>query len=200
MQAEAPGAHLLQAAQTLPQLLVGEAVLRFAGVAHDGIANLEIPAGVVAAAHRFGNAPVLCQNVDVGNIVQVDVSVHSPRMVKFLVGHGVGGEHHVPPEKPAGGGQGQLRVAGAVHPAALLLQDAKDGRVGQGLHGKVFLKILAPGKGLLQCPGVFADARLVVEVKRRGKHLGSFLKNPVLQRKVRHDRSTPSCVKNAFSI
>ena len=126
------------------------------------------------------------QQVDMGNVVQVDIGVQGPGLGEFLGGHGVGGEHNLRAVEATGLGQGQLGGAGAVHAAALLAQNAQNGGVGQSLYGKIFLEVRAPGKGLVQCPGRAADATLVIEVKGGRISLRGLLKYGIGKGKVRH--------------
>ena len=189
MQPETLCAQFFQALQALLQLGIGEAVLRVARIAHDFVTDFEVSAGIVAAADGFGNAAVLTENVNVGNVVEVDERAEAAGVVELMVGHGVGGEHDVPPGESAGVCEHQFRVAGAVHAAAFFLQNAEDSGVRQGLDGEIFLKIFAPCKRLLQRAGIPADSGFVVEVVG-GRVLGSgIFKHRVRKRKIRHGSS-----------
>ena len=95
----------------------------------------------------------------------------------------------VAPGESAGVREHQFRVAGAVHAAALFLQNAEDSGVRQGLDGEIFLKIFAPCKCLLQRAGIAADSGFVVEVEG-SRVLGSgIFKHRVRKRKIRHGSS-----------
>ena len=171
MDAELLGAHGHQAGVGLGHLVFGHAVLGVAGVVHDAVAQIKGAAGIVAAEHRFGHAGHFGQEIHMGQVVQVD---ESPQVVGLfhILGRGVvGGKHDLAAGKAAGFGQLQLGIAGAVHTAALLLQDREQIGVGRGLDGEIFLEALVPGKGLVDAAGVFADALLVIQVERRG-HIG----------------------------
>ena len=189
MQSEALCAKFFQALQALLQLGIGEAVFRVARIAHDFVADFEVSAGIVAAADGFGNAAVLTENVNMGDVVEVDERAETAGIVELMVGHGVGGEHDVPPGESAGVREHQFRVAGAVHAAALFLQNAEDSGVRQGLDGEIFLKIFAPCKRLLQRAGIAADSGFVVEVEGGRVLGGGIFKYRVRKRKIRHGSS-----------
>ena len=189
MQPEALCAKFFQALQALLQLGIGEAVFRVARIAHDFVADFEVSAGVVAAADGFRNAAVLTENVNMGDIIEVDERAKTAGIVELMVGHGVGGEHDVPPGESAGVREHQFRVAGAVHAAALLLQNAKDSGVRQRLDGEIFLKIFAPCKRLFQRAGIAADSGFVVEVEGGRVLGGGIFKHRVRKRKIRHGSS-----------
>ena len=72
-------------------------------------------------------------------------------------------------------GEQELGVAGAVHTAALLVQDAQQRGVGSRLYGKVLLEPRVPGKGGVDGTGALANAGFVVEMERRGDVCGDFL-------------------------
>ena len=176
----------LQSFQSFLQLRIGEAVLRLPRIAHNGAADLEISARVIPAADAFRDTAVLFQNVDMGNIIQIHISPQCPGMVELLIRHGIGRKHNIPTVEAAGICQGQLRIAGAVHTAAFLLEDAQNGRVRQCLDSKIFLKILTPGKSLVQCPGILSNAVLIIKMKRGGVLGRRSFKNFIRQGKIRH--------------
>ena len=101
-------------------------------------------------------------------------------------GHGIGAEHDIFARKAAFFGHEQFAFAGAIHPAALFLENFQDMGIGQGLDGEIFLKAGRPGKGGIQRPGLAADARFIIEMEGRGKTAGRRFKNVVRQRKIRH--------------
>ena len=186
VQAEAHGPQVPEAQKRLRQLRARHAVLGVAGVAHDGVADAEGAAGIEAQAHRFRHAAVLRQRVHMGDVVQVDVRAQPPGEGELVPGHVVGAEHDVPALKSAGVGQHQLGGAGAVHPAALLLEDAQNGGGGQGLDRKVLAEILDFAKGVLERARGLANAALAIEMKRRGKLACRLENHLILQGKIRH--------------
>ena len=121
-----------------------------------------------------------------GDIVQVDIRAQPLGEGKLLPGHVVGAEHDVRPLKAAGVGQHQLGHAGAVHPAALLLQDAQNGRRGQSLDREILAEILDFAKGVAERARGLADAALAIEMKRRFKLLRRLENHLILQGNIRH--------------
>ena len=162
MEAKGFGAQRLELEQAFGQLLTGEAVLGLAGIAHNGGADSEIAAGVEAAAHALRHAAVLIQHRHMAHVVQIDERAQAAGVSEFLRGHIIGGEHDLMALKAQGLGQHQFCFAGAVHAAALFLEDAQNGRVGQRFDGKVLLVIRAPGKGLIHGLSGAADACFVI--------------------------------------
>ena len=79
------------------------------------------------------------------------------------------------PVKPQRLAQHQLGQGGAVHAAALFLQDLQDDGVGQGLDGEVLPEALVPAEGLIDAAGIFPDALFIVDVERRGHILNDLL-------------------------
>ena len=77
--------------------------------------------------------------------------------------------------KAAGLRKQKLGVAGAVHTAALLVQDAQQRGVGRCLYRKVLLEPGIPGKGGVDGTGALANAGFVVKVERRGDVCGDLL-------------------------
>ena len=170
--AEVPGAALAQLAEGLEELLGGHAVLGVAGVVHDAVGELEEPARVEAAAHRFGDtAHGLLVEVDVGDVVEVDDGAELVGEHEVLGRGIVAREHDVVTGDTAGVGKHELAGARAVAAAALLVQDLEDEGVGRGLDGEVLVKAGVPGEGLADGAGVGTDASLVVEVEGRGELL-----------------------------
>ena len=144
-------------------LLLGHAVLGIAGLVHDleaflALAQLEGPARVVAAEDVLGDPGHTVQEVHHGGIVQVDVCAQLVCLLHVLHGGLVGGEHDIAAGKAAGLAQHQLGQGGAVHAAALFLQDLQDDGVGQRLDGKILPEALVPAEGLVDAAGVLTDA------------------------------------------
>ena len=161
-------------------LLLGHAVLGIAGLVHDleaflALAQLEGPARVVAAEDVLGDPGHTVQEVHHGGIVQVDVCAQLVCLLHVLHGGLVGGEHDIAAGKAAGLAQHQLGQGGAVHAAALFLQDLQDDGVGQRLDGKILPEALVPAEGLVDAAGVLTDALFVVDVERGGHVLDDLL-------------------------
>lgn len=77
-------------------------------------------------------------------------------------------------------GQQQLCIGGAVAAASFLVEDLQDIGVRGGLHGEIFLEAGVPSEGFLHFPGVFPNARLVIQVEGGGDLGGNGLR--LLQR------------------
>ena len=168
VQAEALCALLHEHAVGLRQLLAGHAVLRVLGHVHDVVADGEIAAGIEAAADQLRHAAHALHGLDERIVVEVDDRALRPGARKLRIRRLIRREHDLVPGKSRRLGEHQLRLAGAVHAAALLAQDAQDERVGCRLHGKILLEARIPGKRSAQRPRGAADARLVIDMERRG--------------------------------
>ena len=153
-------------------LVLGHAVLGIPWHIHDGIAQTEGAAGIVAQAHGLRHFLRRAgQQVYMGSIVQIDIGpqFHSPAHI-LLRGH-VGGEHDLVTGDAHSLGQQQLCIGGAVAAAAFLMEDLQNVGVGGGLHGKILLESGVPGEGFLHFPGIFPNACLVIQVEG-GRDLG----------------------------
>ena len=159
----------------LKDLCADHAVLGVAGVAHDGIAQLELSAGVVAQADGLGNAAVLFQEINVRKVVQVDERAQLAGVDELLGGGGVGGEHDVLPADAQRVAEHQLGVAGAVHAAAVFVQQLENRGIGAGLHRVIFAEAVVPGKGGVDAARGGSDALRIVEVEGRGIACDDFV-------------------------
>ena len=179
--AELLSALRLQALKRLGDLGGSHAVLGVAGVVHHleallALAQLEHTAGIEAAGDLLGDvADGLLQEVNVGDVVQVNGGAQLGGQSELLSGSVVGGEHDLSPGKAAAVRHHQLREGGAVHAASLFLQNLQDLGIGGGLHGKILGVAGVPGKGLAQSPGVGTDTLLVIEVEGGGIGLHHLL-------------------------
>ena len=172
--AEVLGAHGLQATEGFDHIGLAHAVLGVARVVHDVVAQLVDTAGVVTTEDGLGHFGHLLEEVHHGDVVEVDEGAELGRLVHVECGGLVGGEHDLVALKAAGLGEQKLSVAGAVHAAALLVQDAQQRGVGSRLYRKVLLEPGIPGKGSVDSTGALANAGFVVEVERRGDVCGDF--------------------------
>jgi len=168
VQAKFRYAQLLEFLHALCELCAREAIFRIRRVAHDLRADLEFAARVKAAADSLRDAAVLCKEVDMRNIVKVDDGVKPARIFKILCRRCVGGKHDVVRHDAHGFAEHQLRIAGAVHAAALFFEDLHQHGVRAGLYRIILLIALVPGKRLLQRAHAGAQAMLIVNVEGRG--------------------------------
>ena len=126
-------------------LLLGHAVFGIAGLVHHlealfALAQAEGAARIVAAEHRLRHTGHPVQEVHHGGVVQVDVGTQLMGLLHVLHGGLVGREHDIAAGKAAHLAEHQLGQGGAVHAAALFLQNLQDDGVGQGLDGKILLE------------------------------------------------------------
>ena len=173
MDAELLCALLHQLFVAVDHLLLGHAVLGIAGLVHDlkalfALAQLEGPAGVIAAEDLLRHPGHPLQKLHHGGVIQIDVSAQLVGLLYILHGGLVGGEHDLVAGKAAGLAEHQLGQGGAVHAAALLLEDLQDDRVRQCLDRKVLLEALVPAEGLVDAADILPDALFVVDVERVG--------------------------------
>ena len=185
MDAEPLGPLGLQHPERLGDLGTGHAVLGVAGGVHHLEPLLALPqgehaAGVVAAEHGLRDlADGLLQKFHMGEVVQVDHRPQAAGELVLLRQGVVGGKHDLLPPETALLRQHQLRQAGAVGPAALILQQLQQGGGGGCLHGEILLEARVPGKGLVQGAGVGPEAPLVVEVEGGGVLGGDCVELPL---------------------
>ena len=172
MDAEVLCTQCHQAGISFGHLLFGHAVLGIAGVIHDAVAQVKGSAGVKAAADRFGDTCHILEEIHMGQVVQVNVSAQVIRLLHVLHRRFVGGEHDIAAAEATGFAQQQFGVAGAVHAAAFLFQDAQQVRVGGCLNGKILLKTFVPCKSFVDKACIGADAFFVIKMER-GRHIGN---------------------------
>ena len=176
MDAEVLCTQCHQAGISFGHLLFGHAVLGIAGVIHDAVAQVKGSAGVKAAADRFGDTCHILEEIHMGQVVQVNVSAQVIRLLHVLYRRFVGGEHDIAAAEATGFAQQQFGVAGAVHAAAFLFQDAQQVRVGGCLNGKILLKTFVPCKSFVDKACIGADAFFVIEMEGRGNIGGNLFR------------------------
>ena len=120
-------------------------------------------------------AAVLFQEINVGKVVQIDDGAQLARVDELLGGGCVGGEHDVLPADAQSVAEHQLGVAGAVHAAAVFVQELEDRGIGAGLDRVILLIARIPGKGGLEAVRRTLDALLVVDVEGGGIGLDDLL-------------------------
>ena len=186
MQAEMLRAERKQLPKAIRELGARKAVLGFARLPHDHIAQLEFPARIVAAGYGARNAPVAVQKLNVGDIVKVDDRIQLPRQFKLLRRGVVARKHDIAPRNADGTGKHEFGQRGTIHPAPLFMQQPHDDRIGQGLDGKVFPKARVPRKSTPQAAHVLTNAACVVDVKRSGIFPTNALDPCLVKRKPLH--------------
>ena len=169
--AEVARAERLEPHERLDHLVLAHAVLGLAGVVHDAVAQLEDPAGVVAAEHGLGDLRDALEEVDHREVVEVDERPEPGGLEHVERRRLVRGEHDLVAGKAACLREQELGVARAVDAAALLLQDLKQRRVRRRLDGEVLPEPRVPRERAVHGARPLAYARLVVEVER-GRHVG----------------------------
>ena len=168
MQAEALYALCLHRAESLRNLRRGHAVLRIARVIHDTVREFEHAARIVAATHGLRERPELGLNaLNVGDVIQVDDAAEFGGKGKLTRRGVIRGEHNLLPRKTAGIAHHKLGLRGAVHAAAVLLQNIQQKGIWGRLDREVLAKALVPCKGLAHTGRVLAYASLVIDVKGR---------------------------------
>ena len=168
------GSH--QLGVCLGHLVLAHAVLGITGVVHDTVAQLKHTARIVAAAYGLGYTGNLLKKFDMGQIIQIDVRAEVVGLLHILRRGIVGGKHNVTAPEAAGLAHQQLRIAGAVDAAALLLQDLEQIGVRRGLYGEIFFKALVPAERSVDPAGIFPDTLFVIEVERGGNIGGDFFR------------------------
>jgi len=171
VQAEGLHAEVARADKGVEELVAGEAVLGFLGMADDGVAGLE-GAGIVAEAEGVGEgAGGRGQGVDQGDVVEIDDGAEAAGLAEFVVGGLVGGEDDPVAGQAGGLAEAELGEAGAVGAEAFGGEDLQQKGVGGGLDGEMLAEAGQDGKRLGEPPGVVADGRFVVKMERGGEVL-----------------------------
>jgi len=133
------GAPLLQNFRRLNNLRLGHAVFCLTRGIHNGIGNLKVSAGIVTAADFLGNiADGVQQTLNMGNIVQIDDGAQFFRQLEIFQWSIVGREHNVLSPNAHALAEHQFRQRGAVHTAALFMQDFHNRGIRRCLHRKIF--------------------------------------------------------------
>ena len=169
MDAELLDTLSLEPLEGLKKLGLGHAVLGISGIVHDICPQGEDSARIEAAADPLRNPAGLFQKINVGDVIQINDGIQLLGQQVFLCRRLVGGKHDgAAIGKAAAVAHYQLCKRGAVHPAALFLQDLQDGRSGGCLHRKKLLKPFIPGKCLVQIAGGLPDSLLVIKMEWSG--------------------------------
>ena len=90
----------------------------------------------------------------------------------------------------------QLGQGGAIHAAALLLEDLQDDRVRQCLDRKILLESLVPAKGLVDAADILPDALFVVDVERRGHIFDDLLCHRLGQKRFLFHNNIPLVLRS----
>ena len=188
MDAELLRTQLLQPAEGLGDLRPGHAVLGLSRVVHDlkallALAQLEGAARIVAAEDVLRHTGYPVEEVHHRGVVEVDISAQLVGLLHILHGGLVGGEHDVAAAEAAHLTEHQLGQGGAVHAAALFLQDLEDDGVGQSLDREILAEALIPAEGFVDAAGVLPDAFLVVDVEGGGHVLNDVLSHRLSQKR-----------------
>ena len=111
----------LQDLISLKHLLRGETVFSIARIVHDVIADGKISAGIVTAAQGLGQiTDGLLQEIDMGDVIQIDGGTDFCRIFEFMGRGIVGGEHNVLSLYPHSIAEHQLCQRGAVTSTAVI--------------------------------------------------------------------------------
>ena len=168
MYTETLGALGFQNLEGFENLLMGHTVLTVAGIIHNGIAYRVEAARIVAAADGFGNLPQsLFQNIDLGEVIEIDDGPVFGRQGEFLCRRIVRGKHDLIAREARGVGKYKLRGGRAIHAKAVVLHYSHDEGIGFRLDREIFAEARVPGKGVLHSRAVPADAGLVIDMERR---------------------------------
>ena len=134
----------------LDDLLMSHAIFSIAGVIHNIVGDSKMSTGVVTAAYSIRNIGHLFQEVDMGNIIQINGYIQLASQLEVFCRGSIGGEHNLAFLEAHSVAHQKLSVGGAVSATALFTQDLQQVGVGSCFHGKIFLKALVPSKGLVQ--------------------------------------------------
>ena len=176
MDAEMLGALGLERAERLEQLLGRHAILGIARVVHNAVRNFEKATGVITAADGFWNAANrLFEEVDVRNIVEVDNGTQLRSRLVVGCGGFIRREHNVVARDAHSIAKLQLSCRRTVASAPVIAQDIDKERVRRGLYRKVFLEAWVPRERVAHRLHVSTNARLVIEMERRGVMLDDLI-------------------------
>ena len=118
---------------------------------------------------------MLGEEINMRNVIEVDDGVELARIFKVLGRRGIGRKHDVFTYNAYSFAEHKLRITGAVHAAALFLEDLHQHRVGAGFHGVILFVPRVPGERLLQRPHACTQPVFIINMKRGGVFLNDGL-------------------------
>ena len=160
---------LLQDPECVKELGSRHAVLRIARRIHDPVADLEDPAGIIAAAHRLREfADCFRVALDHREIVKVHDRADLIRVDVFFIRRVIGGEHDVFSVTADRLRHHKLCHGRAVAAASLLKEQGENDRIGLRLNGKILAESGIPGKGLMDLANILAKSLLIIDIEWSG--------------------------------
>ena len=157
-----------EALVSLDNLLMSHAIFGITGVIHNVVSDSKMSTGVVTAAYSIRNIGHLFQEVDMGNIIQINGYIQLASQLEVFCRGSIGGEHNLAFLEAHSIAHQKLGIGGAVSAAALFAQDLQQVGVGSCFNGKIFLKALVPSKGLVQQTCSATNASLIIQMEGSG--------------------------------
>ena len=121
MNSEALCSHFHQLPDPVDHLLRRHAVFGISGISHKAVPYSEFTARVIPETNFLGDSAVLRQKINMGKIIEINNRIQPPRIFKVRGRRRIGGKHDVLSVKAQAFRKHQLRIRGAVRPAALFL-------------------------------------------------------------------------------
>lgn len=176
MQTEATDALFTRDLVSVEDLVMRKAELRLGRLADDVVAFDE-GAGIVAEGEAGGEVRALFEIVDVADVVEVDDGSEFSRLLEFLGGRVVRGQHDRLALDAGGLGEEKFGDGAAVRARALFVEDLQEARIRRRLDGEVLGEVRRPREGSLEAAEVLAHGLFVVDVKGRRILFDDFLKS-----------------------
>mmetsp|Transcript_89033 Transcript_89033/g.251284 ORF Transcript_89033/g.251284 Transcript_89033/m.251284 type:complete len:350 (+) Transcript_89033:439-1488(+) len=173
VEAEALDAKVLALLVALEQLSRGAAELGRLGVANELVAR-PAGSGIEAEADHLGQAILLVQEVNMGEVIQVHEGSELLRLLELFDRCVVASEHDFLGFETHLLGQHELGDGRAVGATSLLLQHLQDVGIRCRLHGEVVPETWAPSHRGVETPNRLTDGSLIVNVEGRRKLLGKL--------------------------
>ena len=162
MQAEVFHAFCHQLFETFRQLRTCEAVFCVFGFVHDFVVDRELTAWIESAADRFRQSGCFFQEIDVGNVIQIDGRIQFVGELKVFFRRHVRREHDFIAFESECISHHQLCISRTIDATTFFFQNLQDGRCRGCLHSEVFLEALVPGESLIQFARILTDAFFII--------------------------------------
>ena len=169
-------AFCFQNLECLKKLLGSHTVFCISRVVHDIIADLKEAARIVTAADGFRNiADCFFQEIDMGDIIQVDDSSQFCRILIFLCRRCIGRKHNVGSFASHCLRKHQFGQRGTVTSASVFLHDLNQCRVRACFHRKVLSVPFVPCESFFYCFCIVPDTFFIIQMIRGWKFCGNLI-------------------------
>ena len=162
MQAEVFHAFCHQLFETFSQLWTCEAVFCVFGFVHYFIVDRELSAWIESAADRFRQSGCFFQEIDVGNVIQIDGRIQFVGELKVFFRRHVRREHDFIAFESECISHHQLCISRTIDATTFFFQNLQNGRCRCCLHSEVFFKAFVPGESCIQFARILTDTFFII--------------------------------------